>query len=99
MSHCPVSPESLAALVKLIDDNVISGKIAKTVFEEMSKSGVSPKTIVEKQGLKQISDPQAIEKAIAGVLALHPEQLAAYRAGKVKMFGFFVGQVMKETGG
>ena len=99
MSKCPVSPEDLAGLVKLIDDDVISGKIAKTVFDEMFSTSNSPKSIIELRGLSQLSNPAEIAAVVDRVLAANPEQLAAYRAGKTKMFGFFVGQIMKETEG
>ena len=99
ISSCPVSPENLATLVKLIDDEVISGKIAKTIFDEMFASGASPLSIVEAKGLKQISDPKLIETVISRIMAEHPQQVEQYRAGKNKMFGFFVGQAMKETEG
>lgn len=99
MDQCPVSPEDLAALVKLIDDGTISGKIAKTVFDEMFSSSTSPKSIIESRGLSQVSDPNEIVAIIDRVIAANPEQVAAYRGGKTKMFGFFVGQVMKESEG
>lgn len=99
MSRCPVSPENLAMLVKLIDDGVISGKIAKTVFDEMFTSGASAFSIVEARGLKQISDRPTLEAVISKIIAAHPKQVQDYREGKTKMFGFFVGQIMKETDG
>ena len=98
-SDCPVSPENLATLVKSIDDELISGKIAKGVFDEMFATGASPLTVIEARGLKQISDPKFIEGVVSRVLSANPEQLAQYREGKTKMFGFFVGQIMKETDG
>jgi aspartyl-tRNA(Asn)/glutamyl-tRNA(Gln) amidotransferase subunit B len=99
MTNCPISPENLGELVKLIDENVISGKIAKTVFDEMFTTGADPKSIVENKGLKQISDVSQIEKVIDQILEANADQVAAYRSGKDKLFGFFVGQVMKETQG
>lgn len=99
MSQCPVSPQSLAELVELIDSDVISGKIAKSVFDEMFASGASPKSIVELKGLKQISDPGVLRTLIAKIVAQNPAQAASYRGGKTNLLGFFVGQVMKETGG
>jgi aspartyl-tRNA(Asn)/glutamyl-tRNA(Gln) amidotransferase subunit B len=99
MAKCPVSPQDLGSLVQLIDSDTISGKIAKTVFEEMFRSGASPKNIVEQKGLKQVSDPSQITSVIKQVLEQNPGQVQAYKSGKTKMFGFFVGQIMKETGG
>ncbi|MGH7790265.1 MAG: Asp-tRNA(Asn)/Glu-tRNA(Gln) amidotransferase subunit GatB [Candidatus Binatia bacterium] len=95
----PVRPEHLAALVRLIDDDTISGKIAKTVFEQMVETGQDPAAIVAAQGLSQVTDSGAIDAAIATVLAANPDKVAEYRGGKDKMFGFFVGQVMKATQG
>lgn len=99
MDQCPVSPENLGTLVKLIDEGVISGKIAKTVFDEMFSSGASPQSIVDALGLQQISNPDEIGATIDEVLKQHPEQVAEFRSGKEKMIGFFVGQIMKRTGG
>jgi aspartyl-tRNA(Asn)/glutamyl-tRNA(Gln) amidotransferase subunit B len=95
----PISPENLAQLVKNIDEGVISGKIAKTVFDEMFLSSASPESIIEAKGLKQISDPTIIEETVQRILQNNPKQVAEYKGGKDKMFGFFVGQVMKETSG
>ena len=95
----PVPPEQLAAMVALIDDDTISGKIAKTVFEQMVATGQAPAAIVAAQGLSQVSDAGAIDAAIAAVLAANTDKVAEYRAGKDKLFGFFVGQVMKATQG
>jgi aspartyl-tRNA(Asn)/glutamyl-tRNA(Gln) amidotransferase subunit B len=89
----------LAGLLKRIADQTISGKIAKEVFEAMWASGASADAIIEEKGLKQITDSSAIERAIDEVMARNPGQLADYRAGKDKLFGFFVGQVMKATQG
>jgi aspartyl-tRNA(Asn)/glutamyl-tRNA(Gln) amidotransferase subunit B len=89
----------LAGLVKRIADQTISGKIAKEVFEAMWASGSSADAIIAEKGLKQITDSSAIERAIEDVMAKNPGQLADYRSGKDKLFGFFVGQVMKATGG
>jgi len=91
--------ERLAGLLKRIADQTISGKIAKEVFEAMWSSGANADAIIEEKGLKQITDTSAIEKAIDEVMAKNPGQLADFRAGKDKLFGFFVGQVMKATGG
>jgi aspartyl-tRNA(Asn)/glutamyl-tRNA(Gln) amidotransferase subunit B len=89
----------LAGLLKRIADQTISGKIAKEVFEAMWASGAPADAIIEEKGLKQITDTSAIEKAIDEVMAKNPGQLADFRSGKDKLFGFFVGQVMKATGG
>ncbi len=94
-----IKASQLAEMIQLIDQDVISGKIAKTVFAEMWKSGESPNKIVEEKGLKQISDPNAIAEIIEKVMADNPKQLEQYRSGKEKLFGFFVGQSMKATGG
>jgi aspartyl-tRNA(Asn)/glutamyl-tRNA(Gln) amidotransferase subunit B len=94
-----VNAEALAGLVTRIVDATISGKIAKDVFEAMWASGESADAIIEQKGLRQITDTGAIEKAIDEVMAKNPGQLADYRSGKDKLFGFFVGQVMKATGG
>ncbi len=89
----------LAGLLKRIADQTISGKIAKEVFESMWSEGTEADEVIEARGLRQITDTAAIERVIDAVLAQNPAQLAAYRAGKDKLFGFFVGQVMKATGG
>jgi aspartyl-tRNA(Asn)/glutamyl-tRNA(Gln) amidotransferase subunit B len=94
-----IDAAGLAALLGRIADNTISGKIAKDVFEAMWAEGKSADAIIESKGLKQITDTGAIEKSIDEVIAKNPGQLADYRSGKDKLFGFFVGQVMKATGG
>jgi aspartyl-tRNA(Asn)/glutamyl-tRNA(Gln) amidotransferase subunit B len=94
-----VGATSLAGLLARIADDTISGKIAKEVFEAMWSEGRSADEIIEAKGLKQITDTSAIERAIDEVMAKNPQQLADYRAGKDKLFGFFVGQVMKATQG
>lgn len=95
----PVAAEHLAALVRLIDDGEISGKIAKTVFEHMARTGKAPETIVAEEGLAQISDEKAVLAAVEDVLTRHADKVAQYRRGKDKLFGFFVGEVMKATQG
>jgi aspartyl-tRNA(Asn)/glutamyl-tRNA(Gln) amidotransferase subunit B len=95
----PVPPEQLAELVRLIDDQTISGKIAKGVFEQMLATGTAPARLVAEQGLSQVTDTSAIDGSIAAVLDANPEKVAEYRSGKDKLFGFFVGQVMKATQG
>jgi aspartyl-tRNA(Asn)/glutamyl-tRNA(Gln) amidotransferase subunit B len=94
-----VSPAALGGLLARIVDATISGKIAKDVFEAMWAEGLGADDIIEKRGLKQITDSGAIEGVIDAVIAANPKQLADYRAGKDKLFGFFVGQVMKATEG
>jgi aspartyl-tRNA(Asn)/glutamyl-tRNA(Gln) amidotransferase subunit B len=94
-----VTPAQLAALLARIVDSTISGKIAKEVFESMWSEGKSADAIIDAKGLKQITDSSAIEGVIDAVMAANPAQLADYRSGKDKLFGFFVGQVMKATGG
>ena len=99
VAACPVPPEALAALVGLIEKGTISGKIAKDVFEKMWSSGEAPGAIVEREGLAQVSDEGALQDAIAAVVSASPEQVASYRGGKKAAIGWFVGQVMKKTGG
>jgi aspartyl-tRNA(Asn)/glutamyl-tRNA(Gln) amidotransferase subunit B len=99
IEHSPVKAENLGALLDLIADNTISGRIAKDVFAEMLASGKSAASIVAEKGLKQVTDTGAIEQAIDAVLAKEAAKIAEYRAGKEKLLGFFVGQVMKATQG
>jgi aspartyl-tRNA(Asn)/glutamyl-tRNA(Gln) amidotransferase subunit B len=94
-----VGAEALAGLLARIADDTISGKIAKEVFEAMWAEGRTADAIIEAKGLRQITDTSAIEQAIDEVMARNPQQLADFRAGKDKLFGFFVGQVMKATQG
>lgn len=94
-----LKPEILAELVGLIDKGTISGKIAKDILPELLTKGGSAKELVDKKGLIQISDTGEIENIIDEVIAAHPDELAKFRAGKTKLRGFFVGQVMKQTGG
>ena len=95
----PITPESLAELIRLIDSGAINGKTAKDVFARMWTSGESPKAIVEREGLSQVSDTGAIDEAIKEVIAASPEQVATYKKGRTNTIGWFVGQVMKKTGG
>ncbi|MES1196547.1 MAG: Asp-tRNA(Asn)/Glu-tRNA(Gln) amidotransferase subunit GatB [Steroidobacter sp.] len=97
--HSKVNAIALAGLLARISDETISGKIAKEVFESMWNEGKSADEVIEARGLKQITDTGAIEKVIDDVMAANPSQLADYRSGKDKLFGFFVGQVMKITAG
>ena len=99
IEESPISPAHLAGLVKLMEEGVISGKIAKTVFDEMAKTGKTPKQIVEEQGLVQVTDTGAIEAVVAKILAANPKEVEKYKSGNEKVFGFFVGQVMKESKG
>ena len=99
ITESPITSENLAKLINLITDGTISGKIAKTVFEIMADSGKDPKKIVEEKGLKQQSDPKELEKIIDKVISDNPKNVEAYKSGKDKLFGFFVGQVMKQSNG
>ena len=94
-----VVPSMVAELVELVEDGTISGKQAKEVFAEMAASGDAPGAIVELKGMKQVSDSGAIEVVVDRVLAANPAQVADYLGGKTGLIGFFVGQVMRETGG
>jgi len=99
VSSAKISAARLGELLGRIHDETISGKIAKEVFELMWSEGLGADAVIESKGLRQITDSAAIERAIEEVMAKNPAQLAEYRAGKDKLFGFFVGQVMKATGG
>ncbi|NIQ37934.1 MAG: Asp-tRNA(Asn)/Glu-tRNA(Gln) amidotransferase subunit GatB [Proteobacteria bacterium] len=99
ITESPVSPALLAGMLQLVSDGTISGKIAKTIFEEMYKTGKDASSIVNERGLVQVTDRTSIEEAIAKVLEANPDLVESYRKGKEKLFGFFVGQVMKETRG
>jgi aspartyl-tRNA(Asn)/glutamyl-tRNA(Gln) amidotransferase subunit B len=99
IAEVPVTPAMLAGMLKRIDDNTISGKIAKTVFDEMWKTGKDADAVIAEKGLKQVTDTGAIEKIIDEVIAANPGQVEEYRGGKEKVLGFFVGQVMKASRG
>ncbi len=99
ISAFPVTADKLAGLLNLIEDGTISGKIAKDVFAEMVSGGGTAKEIVEKKGIKQISDKGELEGLIAGILEKHPDEISRYKGGDEKLIGFFVGQVMKATQG
>ena len=99
IGQSPVTAEQLGGLMDLMADGTISGKIAKDVFEEMFETGKDADTVVDEKGLKQVSDSGAIEAMIDEVLAANPDKAEEYRAGKVQLLGFFVGQVMKASGG
>jgi len=99
ISELKFTPAQVAELIKMVDDETISTKIAKQVFEEMVKSGENPKQIVESKGLVQISDPAVILPIIEEIIAKNPENVEKFRAGNTKLLGFFVGQVLKATKG
>jgi aspartyl-tRNA(Asn)/glutamyl-tRNA(Gln) amidotransferase subunit B len=99
IEDCPVPAPHLSEMLKMIDDGIISGKIAKSVFEEMYRSGKRAEEVVREKGWVQVTDFTEIEKTIEQVLAANPKEVEAYRKGKEKLFGFFVGQVMKATQG
>ncbi len=99
IAESPISPEALGGLVDLISNDTISGRIAKDVFAEMIETGKSAAQIVEEKGLRQVTDTGAIEAVIDRILADNADKVADYRSGKDKLFGFFVGQVMKAMGG
>jgi aspartyl-tRNA(Asn)/glutamyl-tRNA(Gln) amidotransferase subunit B len=96
---CPIPATDLAELIRTIDSGKISGKIAKTVFEEMNRSGEKPSAIISRMGLAQVSDEASLGAVIDTIIAASPKQLAEYRSGKTKVISYFVGQVMKETKG
>ena len=99
ITEIALQASDLAELVKLIETGTISGKIAKEILPELLSQGGSPKALVEKKGLIQISDSSAIEKLIEEIIASHPSELEKFRSGKTNLKGFFVGQVMKKSGG
>jgi aspartyl-tRNA(Asn)/glutamyl-tRNA(Gln) amidotransferase subunit B len=99
ITQSPISSRNLSKLINLIKDGTISGKIAKTLFELMLEGDKDPEILVEEKGLKQKSDPKELENLIEGVIKDNPDKVAEYKSGKVKLFGFFVGQVMKVSNG
>ncbi len=99
ITQSPISPQNLSKLINLIQNGTISGKIAKTVFELMIDSDKDPKIIVEDKGLKQESDPKELEKIVLKIIATNKDKVEQYKSGKEKLFGFFVGQVMKLSEG
>ncbi len=99
ISACKISAADLGGLIRLIDDKTISGKIAKDVFADMFATGKAPGDIVKEKGLVQITDTGAIEKIVDEVIAANPKPVENYRAGKTALMGFFVGQVLKASGG
>jgi aspartyl-tRNA(Asn)/glutamyl-tRNA(Gln) amidotransferase subunit B len=99
LAACRITPEALARLLVLVDKGTISASQAKKVFEEMWASGKEPEAIVKEKGLEQISDTGALEAAAQAIINAHPKEVADYRAGKTKVMGFFVGQLMRQTKG
>jgi aspartyl-tRNA(Asn)/glutamyl-tRNA(Gln) amidotransferase subunit B len=99
LAESPVTAKQLGELIGLIKDNTISGKIAKDVFADMMATGKDASKIVDEKGLKQVTDSGAIEKIVDEVIAENPDNVAAFKGGKDKLFGFFVGQVLKKSGG
>ncbi len=95
----PVSAASLGRMLDLVADGTINGRIAKDVFDAMAETGLAPDAIVQQRGLRQVTDTGAIDAAVAAVLAANPDKVAEFRGGKDKLFGFFVGQVMREMRG
>ena len=99
INKSPISAENLSKLINLIKDGTISGKIAKSVFELMTHGDKDPLDIINEKGLKQQSDPKELEKLIDKVINENPDKVKEYKSGKEKLFGFFVGQAMKVSGG
>jgi aspartyl-tRNA(Asn)/glutamyl-tRNA(Gln) amidotransferase subunit B len=97
--QCPIKAQSLADMIRLIEEGAISGKMAKEIVEDMYKTGNSPQMIIEEKGLVQITDEGELVKTITSIIEANPVQIKDYRGGKEKLFGFFVGQVMKATQG
>jgi aspartyl-tRNA(Asn)/glutamyl-tRNA(Gln) amidotransferase subunit B len=99
IQNLTVTPGRLVQMLRLIDSGVISGKIAKQVFEEMYQTGKEPEAIVKEKGLTQVADEGELDSVIEKIMAANPDLVENYRQGKEKLFGFFVGEVMKETKG
>lgn len=99
ITGCPVTPESLASLLNMVDKGTISGKIAKQVFPEMMESGKDPETLVKEKNLVQMSDEGDLLKIVQEILAANPDQVQQFKEGKTKVMGFFVGQLMQKTKG
>jgi len=97
--QCPITAGALADMITLIEEGAISGKMAKDVIGDMYQTGKSPQDIIKEKGLVQITDEGELAKTIAAIIEANPNQLKDYRSGKEKLFGFFVGQVMKATQG
>jgi aspartyl-tRNA(Asn)/glutamyl-tRNA(Gln) amidotransferase subunit B len=99
LTAAKITPAQLAAIIGLVDGATISGSAAKQVFDEVFESGKDPKAVVEEKGLVQVSDEGAIEEEVLKVLDANPEQVQQFKDGNEKVLGFFVGQVMKASGG
>jgi aspartyl-tRNA(Asn)/glutamyl-tRNA(Gln) amidotransferase subunit B len=99
INDIPFKPENLAELVNLISKGTINGKIAKEILPELLEKGGSVQALVESKGMTSLADPAAIGKLIDEIMAANPTELEQYRGGKTKLLGFFVGQVMKQSGG
>ena len=99
ITQSPISAKNLSSLIKMITSGKISGKIAKDVFEKMQSGDKDPKEIVESEGLLQQSDPKELEKIIVAVISKNQDKVAQYKSGKEKLFGYFVGEVMKASKG
>ncbi len=99
ISTCPIVPESLGALLNMVEEGTISGKIAKTVFQEMMESGKDPEVIVKEKNLLQVSDEGELLAMVEEIVSANPQQAEQFRQGKTKVMGFFVGQLMKQTKG
>lgn len=99
ISESPVSEKDLTGLLDLVEKGVVSGTMAKTVFEDMAETGKSAQTIVDEKGLAQVSDTSEIEGIVEKILADNPKEVEAYRGGKTKLMGFFVGQIMRASKG
>ena len=99
ISDSPISSKNLSKLINFIKDGTISGKIAKTIFEIMAEKDEDPEKIINEKGLKQESNPEELEKLIDQILSDNQDKVSEYKSGKDKLFGFFVGQAMKVSGG
>ncbi|MCX7674442.1 MAG: Asp-tRNA(Asn)/Glu-tRNA(Gln) amidotransferase GatCAB subunit B, partial [Bdellovibrionaceae bacterium] len=99
LKDCPIPPQHLGAMIKKIDDGTISGKMGKTLFAHLWKTGQSPEQAIKELGLVQIQDDGAILSIIDQVLSQNPDAVTEYRSGKTKSFGFLVGQIMKASKG
>jgi len=99
IEDAPIKAKQLAQMLQLIEDGTISGKIAKIVFEEMVKTGKDAAQIIEEKGLTQVSDEGALGEIVDAVITANPKEVEAYRGGKKKLMGFFIGQMMRQTGG
>ena len=99
ISDFTVSPSDLASLIKLVADDTVSGQAGREVFKGMASSGETPETVIKRLGLQQISGGGELERFVDEVIAGHPGEAERYRAGEAKLIGFFIGQVMKKSGG